>query len=100
MVSIVDLAMARRGTLDPDFAGINWARAGDQEWHRDRFETQSDFLARVRVEAHAAGYRIVDIGGAIEVGGGGPGGTGSDGECPRMKNPVHWWVPTPWCRDQ
>jgi len=73
MASIIDIAMARRGTLDPDFAGINWARAGDRQWHRLRAETEHDFLARVCAEAHAAGYRVVDIGGAIEVGDAGPG---------------------------
>jgi hypothetical protein len=67
MASIIDEAMAREGTLDPDFGGINWAEAGDRQWHRRRGEIERNFLGRVRRDARGAGYRIVHVAGDIEV---------------------------------
>ncbi len=66
MASIVDTLMARRGTIDPEFEGVNWARAADREWHRERGETERAFLARVRAEA-AERFRVVWIGGVIAI---------------------------------
>jgi len=68
MASIIDELMAREGTLDPDLIGISQARAADTDWVRDRGESERDFLARVVREAAAAGYRVVHLAGAIEVG--------------------------------
>jgi hypothetical protein len=64
-VSIVDDLMARGG-LDPDFVGISRATAGPLEWNRERGESEARFLGRARAEAHAAGYRTLNVRGAIE----------------------------------
>jgi hypothetical protein len=67
MASIVDEMMAREGTLDPDIVGINHARAADLDWTRERGETERAFLARVVRGAAAAGFRVVQITGALQV---------------------------------
>ncbi len=67
MASILDDMLCRRGTLDPDLIGINAARAADQEWTRERGESEREFLCRVVAEAAAAGFRIVLIAGALQI---------------------------------
>jgi hypothetical protein len=65
--SILDEMMAREGHYDPDLLGVNATHAGDLDWCREKGECERDFLSRVVREARAAGYRIVQIGGALMV---------------------------------
>ena len=67
MASLIDEMVCRRGTLHPDAVGIHSAFAADLAWHRDRGETERDFLSRVRRDGAAAGYRIVHFSGAFEI---------------------------------
>lgn len=67
MASVVDILMARKGTVDPHFVGVNQASAGDREWFRLRGETEAGFIARVRREARVEGYRVAKLGGCINV---------------------------------
>jgi hypothetical protein len=64
MASIIDLEIARHGTLV--VSGLYWARAGDREWTRDDGESEADFLARARRSARGEGFRVLRIGGAVE----------------------------------
>ena len=67
MASIIDEAFAREGVIDPDFQGINQARAGDLIFDRNRGESEPAFLARARMEARAARYRLLSIVGLMPV---------------------------------
>jgi hypothetical protein len=67
MASIVDEIYFREGTVDLDFVGINQAHAADLSWYRERGESEAGFLARARMEAAAAGYRIMAVGGDLPV---------------------------------
>ena len=49
----------------PEYQGIHTARAGDLTWLRDPGESEARFLGRARAEAHAAGFKIVFITGAV-----------------------------------
>jgi hypothetical protein len=66
--SVVDLHIARHGRIAPGMAGIFHATAGDRHYIREPLETEGDFLARIRCQARADGFRIVQFGGAFEVG--------------------------------
>jgi hypothetical protein len=65
MAQDIDEQIARHGTLDPKRAGINQARAADRDWYRNDHESEPDFLNRVRSEAKAEGFRVVEIFGVI-----------------------------------
>lgn len=67
MASIVDELMAREGTLVPGMEGITIARAADRHWVREQFESERDFIDRIRSEAAADGYCVVATYGAIQV---------------------------------
>jgi hypothetical protein len=67
MASLIDEIFAREGSLDPDLVGISQAQAADRDWTRERAETEREFLARVMREAAAAGFRVVQIAGALQV---------------------------------
>ena len=67
MASVVDELFHREGQIDPDFVGVNQARAGDLIFDRQRGESESAFLARARMEARAAGYRLLCICGHLPV---------------------------------
>jgi len=66
MGSIIDDIFAREGRVDPAYRGISQAHAGDMSWTRDRDESERRFIARIRREALAAGYRVVRVGGHIQ----------------------------------
>jgi hypothetical protein len=65
--SFLDIDLARHGSLLPEAEGLHWARVGTAEWVRGQHETNSDFLARARIEAKAEGWRILTFGGAIRL---------------------------------
>ena len=67
MASIVDELFHRQGQIDPDFVGVNQARAGNLIFDRQRGESESAFLARARMEARAAGYSLLSIAGHLPV---------------------------------
>lgn len=68
MASIIDEMMCREGGIDPDFQGINQAKAGDMMWYRERGEGEAEFLARARRDAALSGYKLVCVSGHLAVG--------------------------------
>jgi hypothetical protein len=71
MASVVDEMMAKEGEIDPDFVGINQARAAGWVWDRERGESEEQFLNRCRRAAAERGYRLIAIAGHLTVGSGG-----------------------------
>ena len=67
MASVVDELFHREGVIDEAFVGVNQGRAGDLIFDRNRGETEADFLARCRMEARSAGYRLLCISGDLPV---------------------------------
>jgi len=67
MASIVDELFFKRGQIDDYFVGVSQCRAGSLVWHRERGESEPDFIARCRTEASAAGYQLLCIAGHLPV---------------------------------
>jgi hypothetical protein len=64
-MTFADELFCRRGHVLIE--GINQASVADRQWHRRIAESEAAFLARIRLDAAAAGYTAIAIGGLINV---------------------------------